>query len=150
MRLNEDLLQSGTATRQHTFAQRKSDRLTWTHTVPMGSTGWSQRDMLTTGHGHCRDNRRQHTAEVEQIMRSLAARGYRLHAFGAKVLGLGRYADATSSSDSAWWSLRGRYVSGCSPSHTAKPTACASRWPGTPGLLVHLQHRIQLSIFTLG
>ncbi|WP_223839247.1 deazapurine DNA modification protein DpdA family protein [Saccharopolyspora pogona] len=38
--------------------------------------------------------RRQPTAEVEQIMRSLAARGYRLHAFGAKVLGLGRYADA--------------------------------------------------------
>jgi hypothetical protein len=37
--------------------------------------------------------RRQHSGEVEQILRSLAARGYRLHAFGAKVLGLGRYAD---------------------------------------------------------
>lgn len=61
--------------------------------------------------------RRQHTTEVEQIVRSLAARGYRLHAFGAKVLGLGRYADALSSSDSAAWSFRGRYVPGCSPTH---------------------------------
>jgi len=64
--------------------------------------------------------RRQHTAEVEQIVRSLAARGYRLHAFGAKVLGLGRYADAISSSDSAAWSFRGRYVPGCSPSHRSE------------------------------
>nr|WP_245589661.1 hypothetical protein [Amycolatopsis balhimycina] len=64
--------------------------------------------------------RRQHTAEVEQIMRSLSARGYRLHAFGAKVLGLGRYADAISSSDSASWSFRGRYVPGCSPSHRSE------------------------------
>lgn len=64
--------------------------------------------------------RRQHTAEVEQIMRSLAARGYRLHAFGAKVLGLGRYADAISSSDSASWSFRGRYVPGCTPSHRSE------------------------------
>ncbi|NKQ59365.1 hypothetical protein HFP15_41670 [Amycolatopsis sp. K13G38] len=64
--------------------------------------------------------RRQHTAEVEQIMRSLAARGYRLHAFGAKVLGLGRYADTISSSDSAAWSFRGRYVLGCTPSHRSE------------------------------
>lgn len=64
--------------------------------------------------------RRQHTAEVEQIMRSLAARGYRLHAFGAKVQGLARYADAISSSDSASWSLRGRYVPGCSPTHRSE------------------------------
>lgn len=33
--------------------------------------------------------RRQHTIEVEHIVRSLAARGYRLHTFGAKVLGPG-------------------------------------------------------------
>ncbi|WP_420188105.1 DUF7221 family queuine tRNA-ribosyltransferase-like protein [Saccharopolyspora spinosa] len=64
--------------------------------------------------------RRQHTAEVEQIMRSLAVRGYRLHAFGAKVLGLGRYADAISSSDSAAWSFRGRYVPGCTPGHRSE------------------------------
>lgn len=64
--------------------------------------------------------RRQHSAEVEQILRSLAARGYRLHAFGAKVLGLGRYADTISSSDSAAWSYRGRFVPGCTPSHRSE------------------------------
>lgn len=64
--------------------------------------------------------RRQHTTEVEQILRSLAARGYRLHAFGAKVLGLGRFADAIASSDSAAWSFRGRYVPGCTPSHRSE------------------------------
>jgi hypothetical protein len=61
--------------------------------------------------------RRQHSDEVEQIVRSLAGRGLRLHTFGAKVLGLARYADAICSSDSLAWSYRGRYVPGCSPSH---------------------------------
>ncbi|MGW5053985.1 deazapurine DNA modification protein DpdA family protein [Actinokineospora sp. NPDC004072] len=64
--------------------------------------------------------RRQHTAEVEDIVRSLAARGYRLHAFGAKVLGLARYADAIISSDSASWSLRGRHVPGCTSTHRSE------------------------------
>lgn len=120
MQLNEDLFQRSTATRHHPSTDRKSDRLTWTHTAPMGSTGWSQRDTLTTGHGHCRDNRRQHTTEVEQIVRSLAARGYSLHGFGIKVTGLSRYAEALSSSDSASWSRQGRYVPGCSPSHRSE------------------------------
>jgi hypothetical protein len=61
--------------------------------------------------------RRQHSGEVEQIVRSLADRGLRLHTFGAKVLGLARYADAICSSDSLAWSFRGRHVPGCSPSH---------------------------------
>jgi hypothetical protein len=64
--------------------------------------------------------RRQHTAEVEHIVRSLAARGYRLHTFGAKVLGLARFADAITSSDSLAWSFRGRYVPGCTPSHRSE------------------------------
>jgi len=64
--------------------------------------------------------RRQHTTEVEHIVRSLAARGYRLHAFGAKVLGLARYANAVCSSDSLAWSFRGRYVPGCTPSHRSE------------------------------
>jgi hypothetical protein len=64
--------------------------------------------------------RRQHTVEVERIVRSLAARGYKLHAFGAKVLGLGRYADAIASSDSASWSLRGRHVPGCTSTHRSE------------------------------
>lgn len=120
MQLNNELLRSGTATPLRTTTFHDDHRLTWTHTAQMDSIGRPQRDTRVTGHGRCRDNRRQHTAEVEQIMRSLAARGYLLHAFGAKVLGLGRYADAISSSDSASWSFRGRYVPGCSPSHRSE------------------------------
>jgi len=61
--------------------------------------------------------RRQHTAEVEQIMRTLAARGLRLHGFGVKTTGLSRYATTLASADSMAWSFRGRHVPGCSPSH---------------------------------
>ncbi len=61
--------------------------------------------------------RRQHTREVEQIMRALASRGFALHGFGVKITGLARYADAISSCDSAAWSLRGRHVPGCAASH---------------------------------
>jgi hypothetical protein len=64
--------------------------------------------------------RRQNSSEVEQIVRSLAGRGLRLHTFGAKVLGLARYADAIFSSDSLAWSFRGRHVPGCSPSHRSE------------------------------
>jgi hypothetical protein len=64
--------------------------------------------------------RRQASGEVEQIVRSLAGRGLRLHTFGAKVLGLARYADAICSSDSLAWSFRGRHVPGCSPSHRSE------------------------------
>nr|WP_244180862.1 hypothetical protein [Amycolatopsis pretoriensis] len=53
--------------------------------------------------------RRQHTAEVEGVVRSLAQRGYRLHAFGAKTLGLARYADNIVSSDSLAWSFAARW-----------------------------------------
>ncbi len=120
MQLNEDLFQRSTATRHHPSTDRNFDRLTWTHTAPMGFTGWSQRDTLTTGHGHCRDNQRQHTIEVERIVRSLAARGYRLHTFGAKVLRLARYADTVASSDSMAWSFRDRYVPGCTSSHRSE------------------------------
>lgn len=82
--------------------------------------------------------RRQHTAEVEQIMRTLAARGLRLHGFGVKTIGLSRYADALSSSDSAAWSLRGRYVPGCKPSHRTESNCLrfALAW----------RHRLQVSL----
>ncbi len=53
--------------------------------------------------------RRQHTAEVDAIVRSLARRGYRLHAFGAKTLGLARYAGTIVSSDSLAWSFAARW-----------------------------------------
>jgi hypothetical protein len=61
--------------------------------------------------------RRQHSRDVEEIVRSLAERAPHLHAFGVKTLGLHRCADAIASSDSAAWSLQGRYAPGCSPSH---------------------------------
>jgi hypothetical protein len=61
--------------------------------------------------------RRQHTREVEQIMRALSGRGFTLHGFGVKITGLARYADAISSCDSAAWSLRGRHVPGCAAGH---------------------------------
>ncbi|MGW5054970.1 deazapurine DNA modification protein DpdA family protein [Actinokineospora sp. NPDC004072] len=64
--------------------------------------------------------RRQHTYEVEQIIHALAHRGYRLHAFGAKVLGLSRYATHLTSSDSAAWSFRGRHLPGCAPGHRSE------------------------------
>jgi hypothetical protein len=61
--------------------------------------------------------RRQNSREVDEIVRSLGARAPQLHAFGVKTLGLQRFADAIASSDSAAWSLRGRYEPGCSLSH---------------------------------
>ncbi|MDX8143317.1 hypothetical protein SK854_14405 [Lentzea sp. BCCO 10_0061] len=61
--------------------------------------------------------RRQSSIDVERIVRVLAARDLKLHGFGVKTAGLGRYADALSSSDSMAWSKRGRYVKGCGPSH---------------------------------
>ena len=61
--------------------------------------------------------RRQHSVDVEQIVRTFASQNLRVHAFGVKTTGLRRYAEALSSSDSAAWSLRGRHVPGCTPSH---------------------------------
>nr|WP_228708119.1 MULTISPECIES: hypothetical protein [Amycolatopsis] len=61
--------------------------------------------------------RRQSSADVERIMRAFATRELNLHGFGIKITGLNRYAEALASSDSMSWSMRGRYVSGCGPSH---------------------------------
>ncbi len=97
MRLNEDLFQRSTATR-HPSTDRKSDRLTWTHTAPMGLTGWSQRDTLTTGHGHCRDNLRGSIREIGAIAKHFARRGYKLHGFGLKTSALRAYAPSPKTS----------------------------------------------------
>jgi hypothetical protein len=113
MQLNEDLFQTSTATRHHPSTDHKSHRLTWTHTAPNGFTGWSQRDTLTTGHGHCRDNRRQSTHEITALVAALASYGLRLHGFGAKVLGLARFADTIASSDSRGRSRPGSPSCGC-------------------------------------
>jgi hypothetical protein len=74
--------------------------------------------------------RRQHTRQVMMIMRSLAARGFRLHGFGVKATGLVHYQDALASSDSMAWSFRGRHVAGCAPSHRSESNCLvfALRW----------------------
>ncbi|WP_235926228.1 deazapurine DNA modification protein DpdA family protein [Actinokineospora pegani] len=61
--------------------------------------------------------RRQHTTEVDRIVHSLVIRGLALHTFGAKILGLSRYGDVITSSDSLAWSYAGRYEPGCAPGH---------------------------------
>ena len=64
--------------------------------------------------------RRQGTHEAESILRALAAEGLRCHAFGAKVTGLRRYADAIASADSLAWSFRARKIGrlpGCTHAH---------------------------------
>lgn len=73
--------------------------------------------------------RRSGTVEAEQIMRALTRLGLRLHAFGAKVTGLARYADVLSSSDSLAWSFRARraghaLVDGC----THRTCTNCARW----------------------
>ncbi|MFD1935135.1 hypothetical protein ACFSKW_27035 [Nonomuraea mangrovi] len=64
--------------------------------------------------------RRQHTGEIAEITSTLADQGLALHGFGVKTSGLGRYGDALASADSMAWSLRGRYLPGCTPSHKSE------------------------------
>jgi hypothetical protein len=52
---------------------------------------------------------RQGSPEVEDILWTLAMRGFALHAFGVKARGLAGCADALASADSTAWSLQARY-----------------------------------------
>lgn len=52
--------------------------------------------------------RRQATAEIERIVTTLAGQGLRLHGFGVKTAGLGRYGWAPHSADSLAWSYAAR------------------------------------------
>lgn len=52
--------------------------------------------------------RRQHTAEVEDLMRFLTRQGLKLHGFGFKVLGLRRLGSVLASADSMAWSFEMR------------------------------------------
>lgn len=52
--------------------------------------------------------RRQSSAEIEQILSELAARGLKLHGFGVKTGGLERSARYLASADSLAWSLGAR------------------------------------------
>ncbi len=52
--------------------------------------------------------RRQGTSDGERIIRAIAARGIRVHAFGVKVDGLARYGEVVASADSMAWSFAAR------------------------------------------
>lgn len=52
--------------------------------------------------------RRQHTAEITELVRELAALGAPLHGFGVKTLGLNEYGRLLASADSQWWSKAAR------------------------------------------
>lgn len=57
--------------------------------------------------------RRQGTSEIDLIASTLHARGYELHGFGVKTLGLAVYGPCLTSADSLAWSSRGRNVHPC-------------------------------------
>ncbi len=62
--------------------------------------------------------RRQGTREAAGIMTTLASRGIRIHAFGAKTCGLALYRDRISSADSLAWSYAARRQQIRLPGHT--------------------------------
>lgn len=76
--------------------------------------------------------RRQHTAEIGQIMSALQSRGLRLHGFGVKTHGLVRYGDLLASADSGAWSRDARYarpMAGCHHGvHGTGSCANCPRW----------------------
>jgi hypothetical protein len=70
--------------------------------------------------------RRQASAEIEEIVAALAARGLRLHGFGVKTSGLQRYGHRLVSADSMAWSFRGRHIKGCAHPRTTRTRQIAS------------------------
>jgi hypothetical protein len=89
--------------------------------------------------------RRQRSVEVEQIMRTLAARGLRLHGFGVKTTGLSRYATALASSDSMAWSFCGRHVLGCTSTHRTEANCLRFALAWRDRLLSALEGDVDLS-----
>jgi hypothetical protein len=75
--------------------------------------------------------RRQATGEIEAIMHSLASLGLRLHGFGVKAGGFGRYADCLASADSLAWSFEARRAAplvGCRHANCANCLRYAAAW----------------------
>lgn len=71
--------------------------------------------------------RRQATSEIREIVEYFAGKGYRLHGFGVKTLGLAQYADGLVSADSMAWSEDARR-SDPLPGHTHKNCANCPDW----------------------
>lgn len=75
--------------------------------------------------------RRQSTTEIGLIMRSLHARGLRLHGFGVKKEGVALYGRFLASSDSMAWSYSARRdwpLPGCAHKSCANCSRYALRW----------------------
>lgn len=64
--------------------------------------------------------RRTGLAEIHNVLAPLRARGLHLHAFGVKTRALTAVAHLLDSADSMAWSLRGRYLPGCTPTHSSE------------------------------
>lgn len=91
--------------------------------------------------------RRQATAEIENVVVSVASLGIALHGFGVKTVGLERYGYALASADSMAWSYTARNsdpLPGCSHRSCANCVRYALRW--RQRVLARLQHQ-QPSIF---
>lgn len=71
--------------------------------------------------------RRQSTSEIHDICAALAAHGLRLHGFGIKTSGLGRYGRHLQSADSMAWSYGARRNPPL-PGHTHKSCANCLPW----------------------
>jgi hypothetical protein len=69
--------------------------------------------------------RRQNTSEIEVIVERLSSFGLRLHGFGVKTRGLGRYADLLASADSTAWSYNAR-MNPPLPGHAHRHKNCAN------------------------
>ncbi|MFD7661268.1 hypothetical protein [Streptomyces sp. NPDC059788] len=69
--------------------------------------------------------RRQATSEIREIVEHFAGKGYRLHGFGVKTLGLAQYAGDLTSADSMAWSEDARR-SAPLPGHETRHINCAN------------------------
>lgn len=68
--------------------------------------------------------RRQNTQEAAEIVKSVSARGIRVHGFGFKIGGIQRCSNTLASSDSLAWSRQARYGKDrCGIRHAAKNCA---------------------------
>lgn len=93
------------------------------------ATGVDLRTLPVVGVGSvCRRNS---ATEVERILRALAGRGLRCHAFGAKGELLARVADVVASADSLAWSFTARRsppLPGCTHRNCANCARYALQW----------------------